>query len=217
MRQSHSILVRQILPIGGLLLGGAIALTAPVSAKPAPPVIRASGFTPQVPLCYIETTNSGFQNLDTACLMGKDRGAGTIDMVTDRDKDGVPDALVPFFQEMDKFGDLASAATPQARQALMGKMQKSMNNFAERSPLSPALKADFKTMIGALSTIASITPSQPGSSASQRQLAQINAAATNLDTSMRRLQKDPFMKQVEQYSSRYQENKYKKMRAELSR
>jgi hypothetical protein len=210
MRQSDPMLVRRILPIGGLLLGGAIALSPPALAQPAPPVVRASGFTKQVPLCYIETQNSGFQSLDTACLMGKDLGAGTIDMVTDRDKDGVPDALVPFFQEMDKFGDLASAATPQARQALMGKMQKTMNDFAQRSPLSPALKADFKRVVGALSTLAGITPAQPGSSPSQRQLAQINAAAATLDTSMRRLQKDPFMKQVEQYSSRYQQNKYAK-------
>jgi hypothetical protein len=192
-----------ILPFGFLAACWTIGLARPVLAKSAPPVVRASGFTKQIPSCYIETTSSGFQNLDAACLMGKVPDSGTIDMVTDRDKDGVPDELAAFFKQMDgvehNLSDKPEARAAQAAQAL-----KVMKAFARRAPLAPELKANFNEMVDIMYAAAKVPP---GSMAMSPQLSQ---RMERMDQVMQKLNKDPFMQKVNEYSSLYNRNKYSK-------
>jgi hypothetical protein len=191
---------RSILPFGFLAACGLIGLASPVLAKSAPPVIRVTGFTPQVPLCYIEMTNSGRQNLDAACLMGKVPDAGTIDMVTDRDKDGVPDELTAFFKQMDGFSNLSDK--PEVREAQAAQAYKVMKAFAQRTPLAPVLKANFNEMVDTMYAIAKVPP---GSTPSSPQLTQ---RMQRMDQAMEKLNQDPFMQKVREYSNRYDQNKY---------
>jgi hypothetical protein len=189
-----------ILPLGFLVVGCTIGLANPVLAKTAPPVVRASGLTKQIPLCYIETTNSGLQNLDAACLMGKLPESSTIDMVTDRDKDGVPDELTAFFKQMDGFNNLSG--DPKTRAAQAAQAHKVMQAFAQRTPLAPNLKANFNEMVDTMYAVAKVPP---GSTTISPQLTK---QMDRMDQVMKKLNQDPFMQKVSEYSSRYYQNKY---------
>lgn len=191
-----------ILPLGFLAVCCTIGLANPVLAKTAPPVVRASGFTKQIPLCYIETTNSGLQNLDAACLMGKLPESSTIDMVTDRDKDGVPDELTAFFKQMDGLSSLSDK--PEVRATQAAQAYKVMQAFAQRTPLAPDLKANFNEMVNTMYAIAKVPP---GSTTIAPQLSK---QMERMEQVMKKLNQDPFMQKLTEYSSRYYQNKYSK-------
>jgi hypothetical protein len=204
----------------GLMVWGSIGLAgAANAATPLPPVIRPSATTKQMPVCYIESTQSGFRNLDAACLMGKGPELAALDMVTDRDQDGVPDDLVPFFRQMDRLSLIGSSrSSPQAEQAMVEQFQKNMNNFAQRAPLSPATKADiqeFGKMMGGFAQMTSrYSPNNRSSQSPQADAqfqAQFQAQSLKMGQIMQRLSKDPVMQQVNAYASRYQQNKYEKL------
>ncbi len=191
-----------ILPFSFLAACCTIGLASPVLAQIAPPVVRANGSTKQIPLCYIETTNSGRQNLDAACLMGKVPDAGTIDMVTDRDKDGVPDELTAFFKQLDGFGKLSDK--PDVRAAEVAQAHKVMKAFAQRTPLAPNLKANFNEMVDTMYELAKVPPRSTTISPALTQRMQ------RMEQVMKKLNQDPFMQKMSEYSSRYYQNKYKK-------
>jgi hypothetical protein len=196
----------------GLMVWGAIGLAgAANAATPLPPVIRPSATTKQMPVCYLESTQSGFRNLDAACLMGKVPELAALDMVTDRDKDGVPDDLVPYFRQMDRLSQ-GDGKSPQAQQAMLGQFQKSMDNFAQRAPLTPASKADVQAMSQILSGITQMMARNPKANAEQQfNTPQMAAQGMKMNQIMQRLSKDPFMQKVSGYASRYQQNKYEKL------
>ncbi len=196
MRQSS------ILPFSFLAACCTIGLVSPVLAQTAPPIVRANGLTKQIPLCYIETTNSGRQNLDAACLMGKVPDTGTIDMVTDRDKDGVPDELAAFFKQLDGFGKLSDK--PDVRAAEVAQAHKVMKAFARRTPLAPNLKANFNEIVDTMFELAKVPPRSTTLSP------QLTQRMERMNQVMKKLNQDPFMQKMSAYSSRYYQNKYNK-------
>jgi hypothetical protein len=98
---NYSISTIVLLGLGSLV--GSIGFLAPgaiAAPRRMPPVIRANPNARQIPTCYIEMPNQGSMNLDGICEMGRPKTSGYLDMTTDRDKDGIPDALVEPFNQM---------------------------------------------------------------------------------------------------------------------
>jgi hypothetical protein len=206
MRQSS------ILPFGLLAVCCTIGFVSPGQAASVPPVIRANGFTKQVPSCYIETTSSGFQNLDAACLMGKVPDSGTIDMVTDRDKDGVPDELQLYFKEMDAMGSVSADKNPAAQLAKAERAAKMLQRFAQRAPVAPNLKAGLNEAAGLFSEMARISVPMRGNAPSPdtlQKMQQLSARMDRMNKTMSDLNKDPFMQKVTEYANIYGQNQAK--------
>jgi hypothetical protein len=199
-------LQRSILLFGGLISSGTIALASPAIAQPPVPVVRANGVTQQVPSCYIETTNSGFQNLDAACLMGKVADSGTIDMVTDRDKDGIPDELQVYFKQMDAMSNISSEQDPAVQRAKAEQSAKLFQRFAQRAPVAPAMKAGLKEVASIFGEMSRISPSGPGQASSPEAMQKIQQLSTRMqrmDKTMSALGRDPFMQKMAEYASVY--------------
>jgi hypothetical protein len=98
----------------GLGLGGGLAMLdrgMAIAANPytvsGPPVIRANPNAVQNPVCYAEMTSQGRLDLNSLCEMSKPKGPAMLDIITDRDKDGIPDDLMVPFQQ---FRDLERSA-----------------------------------------------------------------------------------------------------------
>jgi hypothetical protein len=190
---------RSIVIFGCLVSGGTIGLANPAIAQPPVPVVRANGFTKQVPSCYIETTNSGFQNLDANCLMGKVPEPPMFDMVTDRDGDGVPDDLVPLLKQMNAAIRVPSD-TPEGL-ALQGKqLQQSFQMMAKRAPVTAATRQNLRELSNVLGTMGRITSDNPQFSQQYEQLMALSS----------QLNQDPVVRQFETYSNRYNANQAKR-------
>jgi hypothetical protein len=190
---------RSIAIFGCLVAGGTIAFANPAMARLPAPVIRASGFSPQVPACYIETTNSGFQNLDAACLMGKVPDAQMFDMVTDRDGDGVPDDLVPLLKQMNA-AIRGPSDTPEGL-ALQGKqLQQSFQMMAKRAPVTAATRQNLRDLSTVLGAMGRIAPDNPQFGQQYQRLMELS----------KQLNQDPVVRQFETYSNRYSANQAKR-------
>jgi hypothetical protein len=191
-------LQRSALLLGGLIAGGTIAVS-PAIAQPPVPVVRANGLTKQVPACYIETTNSGFQNLDANCLMGKTPDPQMFDMVTDRDGDGVPDDVVPLLKQMNAAIRVPSN-TPEGL-ALQGKqLQRSFQMMAKRAPVTAATRQNLRELSTVLGSMGRITPDSPQFSQQYERLMELS----------KQLNQDPVVRQFETYSNRYNANQAKR-------
>ncbi len=186
----------------GLMVGGTIGLASSAIARQAPPVVRASGFSPQVPACYIETTNSGFQNLDAACLMGKVPDPQMFDMVTDRDQDGVPDDLVPLFKQMDAMNRISSS-TPEGRELQVKQMQQVFQTMGQRTPIAAATRRNLNELG---ETMAAFSKMQPGAAPDEKLMKQLE----RMGQLSQQLDKDPVMSKLNAYSRRYSMNQAKR-------
>lgn len=193
---------RSILQFGCLISSCTIAFASPAIAQSAAPVIRANGFTKQVPSCYIETTSGGFQNLDANCLMGKTPDPQMFDMVTDRDGDGVPDDLVPLFKQMEAMSKVSSS-TPEGRNFQMAQMQKVFQTMGQRAPIAAATRRNLNEM-GELMVAMGKVP--PGKVPDAKLMKRID----RLGTLWKQLDKDPVLNQIQAYSRRYNENQRKR-------
>jgi hypothetical protein len=192
---------RSIVFLGGLIASGTIAFANGAIAQPPTPVVRANGFTKQVPSCYIETTNGGFQNLDANCLMGKVPDPEMFDMVTDRDGDGVPDDLVPLFKQMEAMNKV-SGSTPEGRNFQMAQMQKVFQTMGQRAPIAAATRRNLNEM-GELMVAMGKVP--PGKAPDAKLMKRVD----RLGTLWKQLDKDPVLTKIQAYSRRYNENQRK--------
>jgi hypothetical protein len=186
----------------GLMVGGPIGLANAAIAQPPAPVIRASGFSQQVPACYIETTNSGFQNLDAACLMGKVPDAQMFDMVTDRDNDGVPDDLVPLFKQMEAMNRISSS-TPEGREFQVMQMQKVFQTMAQRTPIAAASRRNLNEMGETMAALGRIKPGTEPDKKFMKRMERMGQLSQQLD-------KDPVLNKLNAYSRRYSANQAKR-------
>jgi hypothetical protein len=182
----------------GLMVGGTIGLASSAIAQPPAPVIRASGFSPQVPACYIETTSSGFQNLDAACLMGKVPEAQMFDMVTDRDNDGVPDDLVPLFKQMAAMNKISSS-TPEGRAFQVTQMKQVFQTMAQRTPIAAATRRNLNEMGETMAALSTIKPGVETDKKLMQQYERLGQLSQQLD-------KDPVLNKLNAYSRRYGAN-----------
>ncbi len=204
---------RTIIFLGGLISSGSIALANPAIAQPPVPVVRANGFTKQVPSCYIETTNSGFQNLDAACLMGKVPDSGTIDMVTDRDKDGIPDELQTYFKTLDGMSSISSERDPAVQRAKSEQAVKMLQRFAQRAPVAPQMRAGLNeaaNIFGEMARIGSFGGGKEPSPAAMQKMQQLSARMNRMNKTMSDLSRDPFMQKVAEYANVYSRNQFKR-------
>ncbi len=187
-----------ILPCFGLLTSDAGATV--------PPVVRANAAVKQISLCYIEMPGIGWQNLDNLCFTGKDMSRSRpIDMVTDRDGDGIPDDLTTFFQRMDEGMNLPTDASPATQQAEAEKLRQVLKEFAERAPIDTNVKAAFKKMADIMYTVAESAAKEP----SKAQLQQWESQSKSMDQITEILDRDPFMQGMQKYWNKYEELKYK--------
>ncbi len=183
-------LQRSIVLFGCLVSSGTIALASPAIAQPPTPVVRANGFTKQVPSCYIETTGGGFQNLDANCLMGKVPDPEMFDMVTDRDGDGVPDDLVPLFKQM-------NVAMRDPSGTVQGKgLQQSFQTIANRAPVTATTRQNLRELANILGSMSRITPDNPPVGQQYQRLMRVSE----------QLNQDPIMRQITEYNQRYLAN-----------
>jgi hypothetical protein len=195
-----------MIQFGCLVSSWTIALASPAIAQSAPPVIRANGFTQQVPSCYIETTNSGFQNLDAACLMGKTPDPQQFDMVTDRDNDGVPDDLVVFFKRMNDITKVAGGG-PERREFQGNQMKAILQELGQRAPVSPETRKNLNELANAASVFSKIGSGNRPAPAQEQQLVKQLERFSQLS---QQLAKDPFIKRMNEYSQLYESGKAKK-------
>jgi hypothetical protein len=186
----------------GLVVGGTIGLAEVAIAQRPAPVIRASGLSSQIPACYIQTTNSGFQNLDAACLMGKVPEAQMFDMVTDRDQDGVPDDLVPLFKQMDAMNRISSS-TPEGRELQIKQMQQVFQTMAQRTPVAAATRQNLNELGKTMAALNQLNPGVEPDAKLMKQLERMGQLSQQLD-------KDPVMSKLNAYSRRYSMNQAKR-------
>jgi hypothetical protein len=197
---------RSVFLLGGLVSAGLMGFASGAIAQPSAPVVRANGFTKQVPSCYIETTGNGFQNLDAACLMGKVPDSGTVDMVTDRDKDGIPDELQVYFKQMDAMGSISSEQDPAVQRAKAEQSAKLFQQFAQRAPVAPQMKAGLKEVASIFGEMSRISPSGPGKDLSPEAMQRVQQLSTRMqrmEKTMSNLSRDPFMQKVAEYANVY--------------
>jgi hypothetical protein len=198
---------RSILQFGCLISSCTIAFASPAIAQSSAPVIRANGFTKQVPSCYIETTNSGIQNLDATCLMGKAPDPKLLDMVTDRDKDGVPDDLAVFFDRMSAINRVSSRG-PEGAELQAAQIKKMFQELGQRAPVSPETRRNLNELADASSVLGKMGGfGSRNSPAQQKQLMQQFERFSQLS---QQLEKDPFMKKMNEYSRLYERGKAKR-------
>jgi hypothetical protein len=197
---------RSIVLFGCLISSGTIAIVSPAIAQPPVPVVRANGFTKQVPSCYIETSGGGFQNLDAACLMGKVPDSGTIDMVTDRDKDGIPDELQVYFKQLDAMSSISAEQDPTVQRAKAEQSVKLFQRFAQRAPVNPKMKAGLKevaSIFGEMSRIGPFGSKQASTPEAMQRIQQLSTRMQRMDKTMSELGRDPFMQKVAEYANVY--------------
>ncbi len=197
---------RSMRQFGGLVSSWAIALASPAIAQTAPPVVRANGFTKQVPSCYIETTNNGFQNLDAACFMGKVPDPKMLDMVTDRDNDGVPDDLAAFFQRTSDLRKVSSNRL-EGREFQANQMKAMLQELGQRAPVSPETRKNLNELANITSVFAKAGAGNRPSPAEEKQLLK---QFERLSQISKQLEKDPFMKKMDEYSRIYARRKGQK-------
>jgi hypothetical protein len=203
---------RSIVLFGCLISSGTIALASPAIAQPPVPVVRANGFTKQVPSCYIETTGGGFQNLDANCLMGKVPDSGTVDMVTDRDKDGIPDELQVYFKQLEAMGTISSEKNPTVQRAKAEQAVKLLQRFAQRAPVAPQMRAGLNeaaNVFGEMARIGSFEPGKTPSPAAMQKMQQLSARMDRMNKTMSDLSRDPFMQKVAEYANVYAQSRFK--------
>jgi hypothetical protein len=183
--------------------GGGVAiaygLCATLSHAATPPIVRPTG-SPQRPLCFVEMPNQAMQDLDSLCGMGKPKPLAGIDLVTDRDKDGVPDELAAEFRKMDDLMD-RRANSPAERMAMMRQAMQAMQAMSERLPYAPATQSAIREGVKlfldeGFGTAPPRSRSNPGN---YERFDQLN----------RQMQQDPVYQQVEQYRNRFMELKFK--------
>jgi hypothetical protein len=172
------------------------AMTIAAIASPSqasPPIVRPSG-QPQRPSCFIEMPNQAMQNLDGLCVMGKPKPKASIDMVTDQDKDGIPDELAVAFRKLDA---IFEQTPPQGQEAAaMRQMAQVLRELNERLPYAETTKAAMREMTQMMERG---TLGGPNPADSQR--------FTALDRQMRQ---DPVFNQIQELNSRYQQLKYER-------
>jgi hypothetical protein len=192
---NYSISTIVLLGLGSLV--GSMGLWAP-GAIAAPrrmsPVIRANPNARQIPTCYIEMPNQGAMNLDGLCEMGRPKTSGYWDMTTDRDKDGIPDALVEPFTQM----SLAMPGVPSVSEAeYAARINRFMDAFDalnSRVPYSPESAAAVKEMSKLM------RQSPPGSSNP--------AAQTRMSQLSEQLDKDPTYTRLRSLYQQYEQKRY---------
>jgi hypothetical protein len=197
-------LQRSIVLFGCLVSSGTIAFASSAIAQPPVPVVRANGFTKQVPSCYIETTNGGFQNLDANCLMGKVPDPEMFDMVTDRDGDGIPDDLMPLFKQMEAMNKVSSS-TPEGRDRAAAQMQKVFQTMAQRTPVTAATRRNLNEIGELMTAFSKVKPFKPGT-APDAPDAKLMKQYERLFELSKQLDKDPIMNKINAYSQRYNAN-----------
>jgi hypothetical protein len=193
--------MRKYLVLGWLVGLGTIGVANGAIAQTPPPVVRASGFSKQVPACYIQTTSGDWQNLDAACLMGKVPESKMFDIVTDRDGDGVPDDLVPLFKQMNEAFKL-SANTPEGRASQVKQIQKTFQTMAQRLPISAASRRGLNEMGQAMNALNDIQQLRPGVEPDPKLVKQME----RLSELSRQFDQDPVLKKINGYANRYERN-----------
>jgi hypothetical protein len=192
-------------------LGSAFGVSLVVPGGPNPalamrmsrmetPIVRA-GNAPQLSTCYIERPNQLRQNLDALCQMGKPKPKRLIDMTIDRNNDGVPDELAAAFEQIDRVNQTTSK-TPAEEMAKQRRTIQTMREINERMPYGDAAKAALREMSQYWEQ--SITNKAGVMSEASRQRGEA------LD---RQMNQDPIFKQVQEYSSRFQQLKYEQRRS----
>jgi hypothetical protein len=172
------------------------AITIAAIASPSqatPPILRPSG-QPQRPSCFIEMPNQAMQNLDGLCVMGKPKPKAGIDMVTDRDKDGIPDELAAEFRKMDAIFD--KTPPPGQEAAAMRQMLQTLREMNERLPYSEASKAAMREMTQILE--------RNGMNSFNR------SDDKRMDQLNQQMQKDPMFNKIQELNNRYQALKYER-------
>ncbi|MBE9029904.1 hypothetical protein IQ266_09210 [filamentous cyanobacterium LEGE 11480] len=193
--------ISQFLQFGWCLPVYWCGLSATAIAAIPPPVVRAPANVPQLPLCYIEMPNQQRLSLNDACFMGKQMARSRLfDLVTDLDKDGVPDELAGFFERMDRAMNMSLNATPEARLAQAAQQREIFKEFARRAPVAADIKAALNQMAEMMYQSAKLT--REPSAAQRQEFAQ-------MDQVMKKVQNDPFMKTVDAYSDKYRTNRLK--------
>jgi hypothetical protein len=168
-----------------------VAIASPSHATP--PIVRPSG-QPQLPSCFIEMPNQAMQDLNGLCAMGKPQPKAGIDMVTDRDKDGIPDELAAEFRKMDAIFE--KTPPPGQEAAAMRRMGQTLREMNERMPYSEASKAAMREMSQMLEQGSMNSP---------------NATDRNrMDQLNQQMQKDPMFQKIQELNNRYQQLKYER-------
>ncbi len=189
-----AIAVGFVVPTGSALAAG---------FSPAPIVRPTSNSVPQLSVCYGSMPNQAIQNLDALCAIGKPKPKLAIDMVTDRDQDGVPDELAAEFRKMDQamrqIAGMGRRESPEAAQLYARQMANVLREMNERMPYSEATKAVMRE-------IAQITEQKPIGEMPAR-------AEQRLEELGKQMERDPMMKQIQNYYNRFEENKYEKSRS----
>jgi hypothetical protein len=132
-----------------------IGLLAPAQANP---ILRAKPNTQQVPGCYIEMPNALPRDLNELCMVGKVLGPRPIDMVTDANKDGVPDELALEFDKIERiqtnmYGP--GKASPEQIKTGSQQMLEAIRSMNERMPYGESTKSAMRETTQLLSQMAS--------------------------------------------------------------
>jgi hypothetical protein len=186
-----------------LICGSGVAiaygLCATLGHAATPPIVRPTG-APQRPICFVEMPNQAMQDLDGLCGMGKPKPQAGIDMVTDRDKDGIPDELAGEFRKVDAIMNRRTNS-PAERLAQMRQAMQAMQAMSERLPYAPATKAAMRE--GVKLFVEGLTADNPRSRSNQ-------ATYERLDQLTRQMEQDPAYKQVEQYRNQFSLSQFKR-------
>jgi hypothetical protein len=186
---------------------GFVGPTGPALAAglPLAPIVRpTSNHVPQLPVCYGSMPNQAIQNMDALCSMGKPKPQPGIDMVTDRDQDGVPDALAAEFRKMDAamraIDGMGRRESP-AAQLSAHQMATALREMNERMPYSAASKATMREMTQLMEQHANPYGDVPAPV--EQRLVELN----------KQMEQDPMVQQIRNYYDRFEENKSEKSRS----
>jgi hypothetical protein len=170
------------------------------------PIVRPSGNVPQMPVCYGSMPNQGERNLDAICLMGQPKVKPGIDMLTDQDQDGVPDALAAEFRKL-----MAAMNPGNGIGSNIGEYQRrvgqALRDMNERMPYSEATKASMREMAKLLGNDLG-GPVRGGANSGGNRM----NALERMEQLNKQMRQDPMFNKVQEYSDRYNQQEYEKSR-----
>jgi hypothetical protein len=201
MQYHHKFLIAGM-AIGSSNLGHAVQAAMPSVVRSSPPIIRTTGTVPQQPSCFIEMPNQAMQNLDGLCQIGKPKTKTRklLDITTDLNKDGIPDELAAEFRKMDALIE-NPASSPAESIAQQRQMWRNMMDMNERMPYAESTKAAMREMGQLAEANFQANNSQgAGSEAQWQRMSELG----------RRMDQDPVFRQVQEYSNRFQTQKWER-------
>ncbi len=169
----------------------------------AAPIVRPGRNVPQMPVCYGSMPNEAERNLDRLCAMGQPKVKPGIDMVTDQDQDGIPDALAAEFRKLKTAMNSRDIRNDNGLYAR--RVGQALRDLNERMPYSEATKAAMREMSQMLDK--QLGPVQ-GRAKGANQTNEIDRMV-ELNKQMRQ---DPMFNKIQEYSDRYDQREYEKLR-----